>query len=238
MRIAPLASLITLGLALAAGPAAAQQNIDKIFGGITAQANEQYGSLASVNGGISVRDGATVRKAETVNGGISIGKGAHVGSAETVNGGITVGEDATVGTLEAVNGGISLARGVRVERDASTVNGGIRGLEGVQIGGDVETVNGGLSFEGAIITGRLTTTQGDITLLATQVRGGVLVEKPGFMGRSGRRFPRIVIGPDSVVEGTLVFEHDVELFVHASAKIGTVTGATPQAYTDKLPPRR
>ena len=38
-------------------------------------------------------------------------------------------------------------------------------------------------------------------------------------------------------EGTLVFEREVELLVHASAKVGTVTGATAQAYTDKLPPR-
>ena len=42
---------------------------------------------------------------------------------------------------------------------------------------------------------------------------------------------------NSVVEGTLVFEREVELLVHASAKVGTVTGATAQAYTDKLPPR-
>jgi hypothetical protein len=71
------------------------------------------------------------------------------------------------------------------------------------------------------------------------VRGGILVEKPsmGWWNSGKSRKPRIVVGPDSVVEGPLVFEREVDLLVHASAKIGPVTGATAQAYTDKLPPR-
>jgi len=71
------------------------------------------------------------------------------------------------------------------------------------------------------------------------VRGGILVEKPstGWWNSGKSRKPRIVVGPGSVVEGALVFEREVELFVHASAKVGAVTGATAQAYTDKLPPR-
>ena len=123
MRIRTLASLISLSLALAAGPALAQHNVDKVFGGITAQAGQEYGSLESVNGGITIREGATVRSAETVNGGISIDDKARVGSAESVNGGISLGEEATAGSIEAVNGGITLARGAGVEQDAETVNG-------------------------------------------------------------------------------------------------------------------
>jgi len=71
------------------------------------------------------------------------------------------------------------------------------------------------------------------------VRGGLLVEKPsmGWFNSGNSRKPRVVIGPGSVVEGALVFEREVELFVHASAKVGAVTGATAQAYTGKLPPR-
>ena len=45
MRTTPLASLIALSLALAATPAMAQQNIDKVFGGITAEAGQEYGTL-------------------------------------------------------------------------------------------------------------------------------------------------------------------------------------------------
>jgi hypothetical protein len=239
MRVRKLASLIALSLALASAPALSQESIDKVFGSITAEANKQYGSLESVNGGITVREGAVVRSAETVNGGITIADRARVGSAETVNGGISLGEGASAGSLEAVNGGISLDVKASVDGDVETVNGGIRLKRGARVGGDVETVNGGISLTAAEVVGRLVTTHGDITLEdGSAVRGGILVEKPNSSWWNGNnRKPRVVIGPNSVVGGSLVFEHPVELFVHASAKIGPVTGATAQAYTDKLPPR-
>jgi hypothetical protein len=46
-----------------------------------------------------------------------------------------------------------------------------------------------------------------------------------------------VIGPEATVQGTLRFDRQVELFVHPSAKIGTVAGAKAQAWTTTLPPR-
>ncbi|HEX4854781.1 hypothetical protein [Arenimonas sp.] len=240
MRVRTLASLISLSLALAAGPALAQQDVDKVFGGITAQADQEYGSLSSVNGGITVREGAKVESAETVNGGITIHDRARVGSAETVNGGITLGEGARAGSLEAVNGGIRLAKGARVDRDIEAVNGGIRVAEQAEVVGDIENVNGAITLRGAQVGGDVTTTNGDIVLAGgTHVDGGILVEKPtgNWWKSEDRQVPRIVIGANSVVAGSLVFEHEVELFVHPTAKIGPVTGATAQPFTDTLPPR-
>jgi len=52
---------------------------------------------------------------------------------------------------------------------------------------------------------------------------------------SKSRTPRIVIGPNAVVDGELRFERQVELFVHPTAKIGTVTGASAKPYPDTLP---
>lgn len=239
MRVRNLASLVSLSLALAAAPALAQQDIDKVFGGITAEAGKEYRNLESVNGGITIREGATVRSAETVNGGITVQARARLGSTETVNGGITIGADAEVGSAETVNGGIRLAAGAQVSDDVETVNGGIQAARGARIGGDATTVNGGIALTGARVGGDLKTVHGDITLAAgSQVDGGILVEKPtaGWFN-SNKRVPRVVIGADAVVAGSLVFEHDVELFVHPTAKIGPVTGATAQAFTDTLPPR-
>jgi hypothetical protein len=70
------------------------------------------------------------------------------------------------------------------------------------------------------------------------VKGGILVEKSHGFSWGRQKIPRIVIGPDAVVQGELRFEKEVELFVHPGAKIGTVTGAKVQSYTDTLPPRR
>jgi hypothetical protein len=51
-----------------------------------------------------------------------------------------------------------------------------------------------------------------------------------------RKPPRIVIGPNARVDGAMVFERPVVLYVHRSAKVGSITGATPIAYsTDRAP---
>jgi hypothetical protein len=48
---------------------------------------------------------------------------------------------------------------------------------------------------------------------------------------------RIVIGPDAVVEGPLVFKREVTLSVHKTARIGPVTGATAVRYDAARPPQ-
>jgi hypothetical protein len=53
-----------------------------------------------------------------------------------------------------------------------------------------------------------------------------------------RQPPRIVIGPNAVVEGALVFEREVTLYVHDSARIGKVTGATAVRFSTPTPPGR
>lgn len=240
MRARKPIALIALSLALSAGTVLAQDNIDRVSGGITAEANREYGSLTTVNGGITLKEGARARSAETVNGGIRVGARARVGNAEAVNGGIELDADAQAGSVEVVNGGITLREGARVENDAETVNGGFRARQGVHIGGDASTVNGAISLVGARVGGDLVTTNGDITLARGAVVVGELrVEKPqgAWWSTTPNRKPRIVIGANSVVEGSLVFEREVELFVHPSARIGTVTGATAQPFTEALPER-
>ncbi|TWI05857.1 hypothetical protein IP90_00119 [Luteimonas cucumeris] len=112
-------------------------------------------------------------------------------------------------------------QGSRVSGGISTVNGAI-GLVGAELGKDIETVNS------------------DITVgVGSHVRGGIRIEKPTrswlpiSMGK--RRPPRVTIGPDAVVDGPLVFEREVRLYVHDSARIGPVTGATAQRYQGEPP---
>lgn len=199
------------------------RSIDKVNGGITAEAGQAYGDLSTVNGGIHLQRGAKAGDVETVNGGIEAADEVSTHSVSTVNGGIRFGQGARVdGEVETVNGGIFLDRGSNVSRGVSTVNGGI-GLVDTDLGGGIETVNG------------------DITVgVGSHVKGGIHVEKPrgnwGFrMGKP--KVPRIVIGPDAVVEGNLVFEREVKLYVHQSARIGGVTGANAQRYAGATPPQ-
>ena len=213
-------------LAAVATPAFAQgQDIDKVNGSITAEAGQQYGNLETVNGSIHLEARARLGDAETVNGGIKGADDIHSRDLSTVNGGIRLGERAQVdGSVETVNGSVFLDRGSRVSRGVSTVNGAI-GLVDTDLGGGIETVSG------------------DITVgVGSHVKGGIRVEKPnrhGFSLHMGKqRPPKIVVGPDAVVEGALVFEREVTLYVHDSARIGTVTGATVVRFSTPTPPQR
>ena len=199
------------------------RSIDKVNGSITAEAGQSHGDLSTVNGGINLQRGARVEDVETVNGGIEAEDDVGTRSVSTVNGGIRFGQRAQVdGGVETVNGGIFIDRGGNVRRDVSTVNGAI-GLVDTDLGGGIETVNG------------------DITVgVGSHVKGGIRVEKPtGNWGlRWGKpKLPRIVVGPNAVVEGNLVFEREVKLYVHQSARIGNVSGATAQRFSTASPPQ-
>ena len=237
MRVRTLASLVALSLALSAGPVLAKENISKVFGGITAEEGSEYGSLDSVNGGITIGDNAVVRKAETVNGGIRVGERARVGSADTVNGGIVLDREAVAGDLSTVNGAIKLGEGVQVQDDVETVNGGIRLAAGARIGGGIDSVNGGIHMTRAVVGGDIENVNGDLTLEdGSVVEGSIRYRKPHGWNWSGRRDPRVVIGANAEVKGEMVFEREVELFVHETAKVGKITGATAQRYTGNKPP--
>ncbi|MCL1530748.1 hypothetical protein M3O57_10195 [Xanthomonas nasturtii] len=176
--------------------------------------------ISKVNGRISAEAGKTYGSLDTVNGSIEIGAGAQTNTVETVNGGIRIGDNARTGGLETVNGSILAERGSQISGGMETVNGSI-GLVGTELGKGIETVNG------------------DITVgVDSHVRGGIEVTKPnfGFSFQPSRK-PRVVIGPDAVVDGPLRFEREVNLYVHRSAKIGAVSGATARSFDSDVAPK-
>lgn len=210
---------LLLTLALAATPALAQQDVSTVNGSVSADAGQAYGDLETVNGSVSIAAGATVEDASTVNGSITVGDKAQAASLETVNGAIRIGKD------------------VQVRKDVETVNGSIFTDRGTTIGGNVDTVNGAIGLVGTQLAGGIETVNGDITVgIGSHVKGGIKVEKPRGWSMKPRRDPRIIIGPNAVVEGPLVFERPVTLYVHTSARIGAVTGATAKPFsTDTAP---
>ena len=210
---------LLLTLALATTPALAQQDVSTVNGSVSADAGQAYGDLETVNGSVSIAAGATVEDASTVNGSITVGDKAQAASLETVNGAIRVGKD------------------VQVRKDVETVNGSIFIDRGTTIGGNVDTVNGAIGLVGTQLAGGIETVNGDITVgIGSHVKGGIKVEKPRGWSMKPRRDPRIIIGPNAVVEGPLVFERPVTLYVHTSARIGAVTGATAKPFsTDTAP---
>jgi DUF4097 and DUF4098 domain-containing protein YvlB len=114
-----------------------------------------------------------------------------------------------------------------------TVNGGVELGKGSRIGGSLETVNGRMSLTEATVGGGLETVNGDITVGAnSRIDGGILVDKPsGNSSLRKQRNPRITIEAGAVVNGTLRFKREVDLYVSPSATIGSVEGVPPVRHT-------
>ena len=241
-RSALTASVLSaaLGLALLPSIAAAGEDVDKVMGSITAHAGQSYGDLSTVNGSVHVETGARADDISTVNGSVHLEDGATVANAETVNGSIRGGERVHTGDLETVNGSIRL--GVQSQaRSLQTVNGSIFTDRGTAVTKDVETVNGAIGLVDTDVSGSLSTVNGDVTVgLNSHVRGGLTVEKPTShwlpININSRR-QRIIIGPGAVVDGPLVFKREVTLYVHSTAHVGQITGATAIPYSTPTAPK-
>jgi len=199
------------------------EGISSVMGSITVNAGEHRGDLKTVNGSIHVGENAVVGEAKTVNGSIKLEAHATAAEVQTVNGAVRLDDGAQVnGRVHTVNGSLSLARDANVTGALANVNGGIH-IDAAHVGGDVETVNGGIEIGPN-----------------ARVDGGLTVRKShsdhGDDLGSRNTPPRVVIGPGSVVKGTLRFERPVELYVSDRATIGPVQGATPIKFTGDHPP--
>ena len=193
-------------------------DVDKVNGSIHIESDQQAGDLSTVNGGIRVDTGGSAQKVSTVNGGIELGDHVSVDTVETVNGGIELGQDA------------------RVAREVEAVNGSIRLAQGAEVGGRASNVNGRITLDAAHIGGGIETISGDVEIGAnSRVEGGLLVDKPHGFSWGKSKNPRVVIGPHAVVDGTLEFRRDVDLYVSDTAKVGTITGATANKFSGDHP---
>ena len=180
---------------------------------------------STVNGSIEVGSGAVVTGGlETVNGGIRIDSNAQVQGVQTVNGRIQLASGVTAGKVESVNGSVSLDEQASAE-SVSVVNGKIRLKPGARVASDVGNVNGEIEIAGAEIGGDLATVNGDVALSDnTRILGDLVVEKPGGFNWDDNRRPRIVVGPGSRIDGEIVLEREVELYLSDSAEVGGVSG--------------
>lgn len=195
---------------------------------IKIEAGSETGSQSSVNGSITIGENAVVDgRVKTVNGSVRIRAGATVGDASTVNGGVKLGDRVSADSVETVNGGIKVGEAGKIDGSITAVNGRIFLDDGTTVGSDISNVNGHIELTGASVGGDMSTVTGDISLLnGSVVSGDLLVEKPKGKrwGKNSKKKPKIVIGPGSRVEGSLTFEHEVELYISDTADVGEIKG--------------
>jgi predicted acyltransferase (DUF342 family) len=194
---------------------------------IKIDAGEEAEGATSVNGSISVGDNAVLTGGlRTVNGSIRVDAGAEIESAKTVNGRLRMAEGVSATDLATVNGSIAVAAMASIDGDITAVNGDISVEQDTSVTGSIENVNGRISLTGAEIGGDVRTVMGDVELQQSILRGDLVIEKPSsWNDRTSRnRDPRVVIGPGSRVEGTIVVEHEIDLFISEDAEVGGVSG--------------
>jgi len=195
---------------------------------IKIDAGSESDGATSVNGSITVGDGAVVTGTlNTVNGKVRIGDNAKIEDASTVNGSMKVGENVTADELETVNGSITVGAGGQIAGEIDTVNGGITLEKGTVAAADVGNVNGSITLEGSEVGGNVQTVTGSINLSdASTIKGDIFIEKPSMwsFGSKDNKMPEIVIGPGSVVEGKIILEREVKLYISETAEVGGVEG--------------
>lgn len=215
----------------------ADNDVSKVNGSVRVEAGRTVGEVSSVNGSVRLEENVTAEDVDTVNGSITIGDRSKVDSIDTVNGSITLASGVTAREIESVNGAIRIGSDAQIQGNIDSVNSSISIGKGSHVRGNIENVNGKMDLEGVRVDGRLKTTNGDIEVGPnTVVSKGILVEKPnrGWFNRNSKT-PKIVIGPNAIVQGTLKFEREVELYVSESARVGNIEGATPVRFSGSRP---
>lgn len=228
-------SILWLAL-VATTPALAQQSLSKISDDIQTQAGQQYGSLSSVSGNVHVAGNVQAKGVHTVSGDIVIDAGATVGDVANTSGNIKAGDNVKMGDTKSVSGNIRLGSGAQVSGDIAAVSGNIFADRGTHITGDIASVSGSIGLVQTELDGGITFATSDLTVgVGSHVKGRIYLKKPTFSHLDHP--PRIVIGPNAVVDGDLDFELPVQLYVHSSAKTGKITGATPIPFSSATPPK-
>ncbi len=238
-----IASGLLCALVLALAGCDIDSGHGKVMGSVNVAPGTPAADASTVNGAVHVQPGAQAADASTVNGAIDIGAGATVKDADTVNGSIRLAEKAIAQSATTVNGSIKLAAGAQVRGDATSVNGGLELGPGATVGGKLTNVNGSITVNDAHVGNGIETANGDIDIIGNAVvDGGLTVRKSkgtSFLGISfgSTRDPKIVIGPGATVNGPLVFERAVKLYISNHATVaGPITGATAAKFDGDQPP--
>lgn len=192
-------------------------------------AGETSNGGSSVNGRVLAESGAIVSgDLQTVNGSVTLESGVQAHDVESVNGRVRVGDDSSVHSVSTVNGRNKIGERVIVDGEVGTVNGAITVGSGSSVTGDVTAVNGKIELLSVRVDGNVENVNGGMELLdGTRIGGNVIVRKTKSWWNSGskkNKVPRIVIGSNVVIEGTLVLEREVELYIHETATVGEIEG--------------
>ncbi len=197
-------------------------NVSDVNRTIVIKEGESVNNVDSVNGRVVIENGASARMIVSVNGRVVIdGAQARISNVETVNGRISAESGGVVsGTVEAINGNVDFTK-VTVGESIKTSNGDIL-LFGVSVGANVETRNGDIRLENSVV-------ENDLIIYERRISGLWDVFDWDWTKQE------VIVGPDSEIKGTLLAGDEITLYVHETALINNIVGATPISYSGLRP---
>ena len=203
---------------------------------VCAQDESQY--LFNGEHSIRLAAGAEAGDLHTVHGSIRIGERSKVGDVKTVDGEVVLAKGSRASSVRSLDGAVQLEEDAKLVHGVSTAGGSIILDDHADVAGRVSSANGEIRLKNAHVGGGILTRRGNINVgSGSRVENGIRVKRSFCLCIDAGLFsnPRIVIGPGAVVQGPLIFERKVTLYVSDTATIGDVVGATSVRFSGLAP---
>lgn len=174
---------------------------------------------------------------KTTHASIHIGERSKVGDVKTIDGEVVLAKGARANSVRSLDGAVHLEEGAKIVHRIATASGAIVLDNHVDVAGPLSTADGEIRLQNAHVGGGIVTRRGSILVGGgSRVENGIRVKRSFCLCiDAGFSSPRVVIGPGAVVQGTLLFERKVTLYVSDTATIGDVVGATPIRFSGASP---
>ena len=208
---------------------------------VCAQDENQY----LFNGEQSIRLAADAEAGDlhTLHGSIHIGERSKVGDVKTVDGAVVLAKGSRANSVRSLDGTVQLQEDAKLVHGVSTAGGSIVVDDHADVAGRVSTADGEIRVKNAHVGGGIVTRRGNINVgSGSRVENGIRVKRSfclcinaGVSSNPRVANPRVIIGPGAVVQGPLIFERKVMLYVSDTATIGDVVGATAVRFSGLSP---
>ncbi|PCI76724.1 MAG: hypothetical protein COB20_09830 [SAR86 cluster bacterium] len=144
---------------------------------------------------------------------------------------IIVEPQLVIRSIHSQKGAIHIGENVRISGTVSNVDGDINMPDGGTVGRDVASTNGDIYLAEAVIEGTVRAGRGSIRLQNTSIMEDLIIGQSdgGFVNSAS-----VFVGPHTEVVGNIVVYNGINLYVHESALVGEIYGATPIYYSDEL----
>lgn len=202
--------------------------------------DNEANDLKSVNGGIRVGKDYVLGDVSTVNGRIQLGPNTQADTVRSQNGDVQVDPGSRLQKLHTVNGHQRLI-GTHIVGNVSSVNGSIHLEDECRVDGDLITNNGRVFVEHSEVRRNFEMGDGSLELYHATIAGDLVVRKKSFWEHVSLDLmfdifpPRIIIGPHSRIEGRLVANRRIELYVHETARVASIEGVEARYYSGERP---